>query len=137
MTDAGAMPASTDDDDPPPKKPPKHCPWCGELVVKRWTFSPVRSVHQSRKHNVRVAYVCLACKVAVRVHRYPERLCATKKSARNEIERAYDELAASGFRDVYSREMYRRGKCTCSFPRYGFPPEQEPCPIHRPLQGGR
>lgn len=119
-----------DDDDPPPKKPPRFCPWCGGEVLKRWTPNKLFSLH--RVPSVKTAHVCLTCKVAVRAFQFPPRpLFVSKKEARAEARRAYDDLEASGFQSVFTREAYRRGKCTCS----GHPfMSLEPCPRHRPLR---
>lgn len=120
-----------DDDDPPPKKPPKFCPWCGHQVKKRWV--PNKLLWLSQRLGVRVAYVCLTCKVAVQARKFPQRpLYETKKAASAEAQRDYDELEASGFQSKYARELYARGKCACT-PRYS-PLRSDPCAVHAPLQ---
>jgi len=128
--------STADDEDPPPKKPPKFCPWCGAEVAKRWVPSKIRSLHD--RIGARVAYVCFACKIGVRAFAFPSRpLSTTKKAARTEAQRDYDELEASGFSDKYSREQYAKGKCSCSRPYrqpYGV---SVPCPIHNPLREKR
>jgi len=126
--------ALPDDDDLPPKKPPKFCPWCGDAVKKRWV--PNKLLWLSRGLGVRVAYVCLTCKVAVRAFKFPSQpMFETKKAARAEAQHAHDELEASGFRSKYARDLYVRGKCACGPP---YQPYQhlpmEPCVVHRPLQ---
>lgn len=119
------------DDDPPPKKPPKFCPWCGEEVKKCWVPNRIRSLHD--RTGVRVAYLCLACKVGVRAFSFPQRpLFETKKAARAEAQRDYDELEASGFSAKYLRARYERGKCSCSVAAASAG-VSTPCPIHNPL----
>ena len=123
-----------DDDDLPPRKPPKFCPWCGGVVKKRWV--PNKLLWLSRELGVRVAYVCLTCKVAVRAFKFPSQpMFETKKSARAEAQRAHDELEASGFQSKYVRDLYERGKCSCGT---AYQPylrlTMEPGVVHRPLQ---
>ena len=124
---------SADDDDPPPKKPPKFCPWCGGNVLKRWTPNRLHSLHQKLHVKVTIAYVCLTCEVAVRACKFPSLpLFETKRAARAEAQRAYHDLEASGFRDTYTRNLYQRGKCACTYSYPGVP--RSPCPIHAPLR---
>jgi hypothetical protein len=94
---------------------------------------PNKLLWLGQRLGVRVTYVCLKCKIAVRAFRIPPRpLCETKKAARAEAQRDYDELEASGFRSKHARELYARGKCACG-PVYTYMPK-EPCAVHRPLQ---
>jgi hypothetical protein len=137
-TAAQIIPVAAVDDDPPPKKPPRFCPWCGGQVKKCWTPHKIRSVYQ--RPNARVAHVCLACKVAVRAFKFPEEpLFESRKAARADAQRDFDELEASGFIFDHDREKYRQGKCSCrrfDYPIYmGMPPKSSPCPIHAPLPG--
>jgi hypothetical protein len=119
------------DDAPPPKKPPKHCPWCGGEVVKRWVPNHLRWLSQSPR--VRASFVCLKCKIGVRTFKIPPRpLFTTKKAAAAEAQRDHDELVASGFQSKYTRDLYARGVCGCVFGPLRA--RQEPCAIHAPLR---
>jgi len=116
--------ASPDDDDPPPKKPPRFCPWCGGAILKRWTPNQLRSLHQR-----------------LNVFKFPSQpLFETKQGARDEAQRVYDDLEASGFSHVRARELYQCGKCACSYAAVtGIPhvDKPSPCPIHAPLRKSR
>lgn len=88
------------------------------------------SIHS--RIGVRVAHVCLSCKVAVQARAFPSRpLFETKREARAEAERARDELEASGFDSVYVQSLYERGRCTCAGRSALLP--RRPCPQHAPL----
>lgn len=72
-----------------PKKPPKICPYCGGPVVTRWFGAAARFQSQARAMP---AHVCLKCKIAVRIFKFPkEPLRETRRAARADSRKAVEK----------------------------------------------